>query len=126
MVYNIGDEISGQNYQEAPVDAEAEVSQVAPGYLVYPKARIAVSENVEGTSQAALEFTQRSVDPQDCASSLEFLPPVTTSLGWQLAVVSAPNQARRSERTRLPGARWRLAVSEIASELKPFTAVILA
>ena len=125
MVYNIGDEISGQNYQEAPVDAEAEVSQVAPGYLVYPKARIAVSENVEGTSQAALEFKQRSVDPQDCASSLEFLPPVTISLGWQLAVVSTRNQARRSGRTWLTSIQLRLVHTAIDCELMQLTAVIL-
>jgi len=45
---------------------------------------------------------------------------------WQPAVVTARKQAMPSESTLLPGARWRLAHSAMASELKPLTAVILA
>ena len=55
---------------------------------------------------------------RNCGSSLGCLPPVTTALWWQLAVVTARKQASPSERTWLPGARWCLAQSEIASDAK--------
>jgi hypothetical protein len=51
---------------------------------------------------------------------------LTANLWSQLAVVTARKQAKPSESTWLPGIRWRLAHSAIASELKPLTPVILA
>jgi hypothetical protein len=65
-----------------------------------------------------LRLPSRVLILRNCGSSLGCLPPVTTALWWQLAVVTARKQASPSERTWLPGARWCLAQSEIASDAK--------
>ena len=86
---------------------------------------------MEGTAEAGLEVAQQGVDPAELRQVVGVLAAGDDSLvlavgSWQLAVVTARKQAKPSERTWLPGARCRLAQSEIASELKPLTAVILA
>ena len=93
---------------------------------------------MEGTAEAGLEVAQQGVDPPELRQVVGVLAAGDDSLvlavgSWQLAVGSLPlavvtarKQAKPSERTWLPGARCRLAQSEIASELKPLTAVHLA
>ena len=65
-----------------------------------------------------LMLLSRVLIQRNCGRSLGCLPPVTTALWWQLAVVTVRKQASPSERTWLPGARWCLARSEIASDAK--------
>ena len=84
---------------------------------------------MEGTAEAEIEVAQQGVDPEELRQVVGVLAAGDDSFvvavgSWQLAVVTARKQAWPSERSWLPGARWRLAQSEIASELKPLTAVI--
>ena len=80
---------------------------------------------MEGAVEAGLEVAQQRVDPAELRQVAGVLPPVTMASWLQPAVVTERKQARPSESTWLPGARWCLAQSAIASELKPLTAVIL-
>ena len=115
----IRDPFIHRRHRKEPVEAEALAAEVAPGVLVNV-------ECMEGAVQAGLEVAQQGVDPTELRQVVWVLPPVTIALWWQPAVLTARKQARASESTWQPGARWSLDQSAIVSELKPLTSVILA
>ena len=81
---------------------------------------------MEGAVEAGLEVSQQRVDPAELRQIAGVLP--TSDDGLMAAARSGDGTeaGQASESTWLPGARCSLAQAPIASELKPFTAVILA
>ncbi len=77
---------------------------------------------MEGAVEACLEIAQQGVEPAELRQVAGVLPTGDDGLMAATPVETDRKQASPSESTWLPGARWCLAQSAIASELKPLTA----